>query len=129
MDKKDVRFIGPVLSARAPDKKAPNPETAEIAENNSRVLDKRNGLFCFSQRPAAAAAASAKAALAAAAGKAVMAEVAALRPLRFILFQALSPHSGFRASSGSTHHRPGGGPRAPPNDAMWLFLNCDSFLS
>jgi hypothetical protein len=63
------------ITFRASNKKASN---AEIAENDSRVFDKGNGLFCFSRRPAAAA-------------KAAMAEVAALRPLRFILLQALSP--------------------------------------
>jgi hypothetical protein len=40
MDSQKVRFIGPVLSARAPDKKASNAETAKIAENYSRVFDK-----------------------------------------------------------------------------------------
>jgi hypothetical protein len=71
MDNKHVRFIGPVLSVRAPDKKASNAETAEIEENDSRVLDEETGLFCFSRR--------------------------ALRPLRFILFQALPPPSALRS--------------------------------
>jgi hypothetical protein len=51
---------------------------AEIAENSSRVLDKGNGLFCFSRR--------------------------ALRPLRFILLQARRSGAAVFMLTRITHH-------------------------
>ena len=63
MTRHGMRSSGSVRSFSASNKKASNAETAE---NDSRVFDKGNGLFCFSRR--------------------------ALRPLRFILLQALNFH-------------------------------------
>jgi hypothetical protein len=49
-DNKHVRFIGPVLSVRAPNEKASTAEAAEVAESDSLVSDKENGQFSFSRR-------------------------------------------------------------------------------